>query len=82
MVPEKYVERTMIGIFNMIQFEDFSSDISITVDKGNNDVASLWGISGQGWYVSRYYPQRENTNIRVDSELVVIPSVMQITSQK
>jgi hypothetical protein len=42
MVLEKFIERAMIGIFNMIQFEDFSSYIFVTGNKGNDDMASLW----------------------------------------
>ena len=42
MVAEKYVERTMIGIFNMVQIEDFSSYVIVTTNKGNNDMATLW----------------------------------------
>lgn len=42
MIAEKYVERTMVGIFNMIQFEDFSGDVIVTTNKGDNDMASLW----------------------------------------
>jgi hypothetical protein len=41
MVAEKYVERTMIGIFNMVQIKDFSSYVIVTTNKGNNDMATL-----------------------------------------
>ena len=53
MVPEKYAERMMIGIFNMIQFEDFSGDVFMTTNKGNNDLASLWEF--MSWLVSKHH---------------------------
>jgi hypothetical protein len=42
MIAEKFVERAMIEIFNMIQFEDFPSYVLVSINKGNNDMASLW----------------------------------------
>jgi hypothetical protein len=42
MVTKKLVERTMIEILNVIQFEDFSSYVIVTTNKGNNDMATLW----------------------------------------
>jgi hypothetical protein len=51
MVAEKFVKRTMIGIFNMVQFEGFSGDALVTTNKGNNDIASLWEFIVRVWCV-------------------------------
>jgi hypothetical protein len=78
LIAEKFIERTNIRILDMVELEDLSSNVVVHRNKRDNYISSLYEFNVR----IDTWTKKINTNIRIDSDLVVIPCIMQITSQQ
>ena len=72
MVTEKVVKRTQIGVGDVIELKDVSSNIIVAGNKRNDNIPALWELMVRIDTMDRF----KNTNIGIDSELVVIPGIV------
>ena len=78
MVVQKFVKGTQIGVGDVIELEDLSSNIIVASYEGDDNIPELLKLIVRTDAVN----YMKNANIGIDSKLVVIPRVVQITSKQ
>ena len=72
MVTEKVIKRTQIGVGDVIKLKDVSGNIIVAGNERNDNIPALWELMVRIDTMDRF----KNTNIGIDSELVVIPGIV------